>query len=256
MYKIENTNIYTVYCKKEFKYKIGSFYYQRSVEFKEDTVQIICKNFKDVLKYFANYYFHRKCKIDFILDELTNCIWFSGSYISMCYVINQFGQKIFLTPYRYDILKLVEKNDLQFQDEVTNYQKSPIYLTNHLPYIPSNYEATYKKTLERSYEFRKTPVPHTGRIWKSSGHGIKIYQRTKFEVDREELDEMCVDYYVPIQKNRKTKRLIAHDWSYDPEQKSWKDTSKCRKQWMKHKKGCKPYNKRKYDIENIEEEIE
>ena len=70
----------------------------------------------------------------------------------MCYVINQFGQKIFLTPYRYDILKLVEKNDLQFQDEVTNYQKSPIYLTNHLPYIPSNHVTTYKKTLETEKE--------------------------------------------------------------------------------------------------------
>ena len=257
MYKIENKTLYTVYYKEEFTYNCMrlNLYYGKSERiriFKKDTIQIVCKNFKDVLKYFANYYSHKNSEFDLRLCELKNSSWFSNSYLSMCYVVNQFGQKINLSPYRYDVLRLVEKNDLQFQDEVTNYQKSPIYLTHFLPYIPSHYEILYDKQFTSSYEFRKSPIPRVGK-WKSRGHGITIYQRTKFEIDREELDEMGIDYYLPIQKNRKTKKCYFHSWSYDPEQKSWKDTTKCRKQWMRHKKGCNTYNKRQYDIE---EEVE
>ena len=67
---------------------------------------------------------------------------------------------------------------------------------------------------------------------------------------------MGIDYYLPIQKKRETKSAIKHWDKFRHYDKSWKSSSKCKKQWMKHKKGFKVYDKHQYDIIDIDEEVD
>lgn len=93
-----------------------------------------------------------------------------------------------------------------------------------------------------SYKFRKDPVPRTA-CKRSNGH---VFHTTKvftnnFEIDRDELDELDelnIDYYLPIQRKKESKTNYYYDWDGKMRNysKSWKSNTKCRKQWKKHLK--------------------
>lgn len=231
MYKIENKEKYYIYCRKRWK-EIQSWkaikYGERAkvIYAEEDTLDFICETFSDVLRYFANYYNRREFSFECFIPRI-NTMFDSYSYISMCYVVDQFNRIIYPSSYKYEIIKMIQKKDFKYKSNVFTKQTQPTWLQNRKSYFI------------HSYKFRKDPVPRTA-CKRSNGH---IFHTTKvftnnFEIDRDELDELNIDYYLPIQRKKESKTNYYYDWDGKMRKysKSWKSNTKCRKQWEKHLK--------------------
>lgn len=113
MYKIENKEKYYIYCRKRWK-EIQSWeaikYGERAkvIYAEEDTLDFICETFSDVLRYFANYYNRREFSFECFRPRI-NTMFDSYSYISMCYVVDQFNRIIYPSSYKYEIIKMIQK---------------------------------------------------------------------------------------------------------------------------------------------------
>ena len=257
MYKVEKNEKYQIYCwKRWYEWPEGVSQIQIHIYGEKPKIcydsyvslDFVCEKFRDVLKYFVNYY--RKSMFESLED--------SFSYISMCYVVDHDGRIIYPSIFKYEIRKMIERNDSKYESTVFDYK----YYNDH-PYV--SYKNLNKKSFVQTYEFRKNPIPHSGKWiyhqpWYFGAnkfvHCGRFYDIKNFEIDREELDELGIDYYIPQQKKKERKPDFEYGWTVRHVDKSWKTSFKCKKQWMKHKKGCKPYDKRQYDMEYEEEILE
>ena len=247
MYKVEKNEKYKIQYNKSLRGPLTDLEYKSLITYcgapkqilimDEPILEFICEDFKDVLRYFANHYNNI-----FGIDELK--FKTSDSYISMCQVVDKYNRIVYPNIYTGEIMKLIKNNDLEYVSKFVNYRFDRDYphysRTNELKFIPS-------------YKFRKDSVPYTGKSNYDSWHIVKYYDVKNFEIDRDELDEMEINYYLPIQKKREVNSGIKHEDKFRHYDQSWKTSFKCKKQWMKHKKGCKPYDKRQYDMEYEEE---
>jgi len=99
------------------------------------------------------------------------------------------------------------------------------------------HKANRKNYMHMRYEesafpkFRNGPVPGTGRLW---------YHRSSFHYPhvRNELRESAVPEYkelIRAKRNNTTLKSISYYYEKDKRSRSWKDCSKCRRQWGKKK---------------------
>ena len=254
MYKIDNCEKYRVYF--QFKWfspelvtdYLVSIYGNAIMKFPYNKIisapilEFTCENFNDVLRYFANH---------------VNNSWYSlyspFSYLSMCYIVDKFNRILYPSMYKYQIQKMIDNGDFLYQSKVINYNFNREY----------QFLKCQKKQFVPTYEFRKDPVPYSGKwicgkTWYFRNnflYCVKYYHIKNFEIDREELDEMGINYYIPQQKKKERKSNFEYGCKFRHCDKSWKTSSKCKKQWMKHKKGFKIYDKQQYDIIDIDEEV-
>ena len=183
MINIENQEIYAIYsAPKWIAYKT-----QLPIDsIEEDILEFVCEDFEDVLRYFANYY-KKKKQMKELLNFIPEKINDTHTFLSMCYVVDGYGRIIYPSTYKYEIEKMLKNNDLTYVSKTINYRQ----------YRPRKIQKSHP------YEFRKDPVPNTHKYinLRSDYHLTRIFQNT-FEIDREELDEMNINYYVPIKKKQ------------------------------------------------------
>ena len=229
MINIENQEIYAIYSTpKWITYKT-----QLPIDStEEDILEFVCEDFEDVLRYFANYYKQKK-QMKELLNFIPEKINDTHTFLSMCYVVDGYCRIIYPSTYKYEIEKMLKNNDLTYVSNTINYRQ----------YKPK------KKYKSYSYEFRKDPVPNTHKHTnlRSDYHLTRIFQNT-FEIDREELDEMNINYYVPIRKKQeKEVKYNYGDIKLRHQDKCWKTSKKCKRQWQKHEKNCRNIKENKYD---------
>lgn len=232
MYVIENKEKYLIYCRpKYWKWQnLNNRIHGRPQKNNiptEPTLEFICYDFSDALRYFANHYSHYLS-----FDWLWGCIdelYFYLPYIKACYMIDQFGRIIYPSMYKREVQKMVDADDLT-------------YVGNTID--PKRHSLTFaqKQWLrQHSYVFRKDPIPYTGyrkQFFKSCYiRSVKTYNDT-LDIDgmNEELEEMEIDFYLPKQKKKERKSEKMYDYKYRHCDRSWKSNTKCKKQWMIHER--------------------
>lgn len=109
--------------------------------------------------------------------------------------------------------------------DVRKFIKEILYTANH---SKRNYYSRNSWRISRAtgYEFRRTPIPYTGKRVSSVCRNIKIGRIIRDFKNPENKNYIRKKYYYNIEE-------VCYDYPFKNKSKSWKDQSKKKHQWEK-----------------------